>query len=68
MAPSPALAGGSVLPEIGELTVSYATFRPTTDPDQVLCTYTAEPGSATARLLRVIAGEPRAEAGRGPSS
>ncbi|MFF0051072.1 hypothetical protein [Streptomyces sp. NPDC005498] len=53
---------------MGELTVSYTTFRLTTDPDQVLCTYTAEPGSATARRLRVIAGEPRAEAGRGPSS
>ncbi|MFJ7078920.1 helix-turn-helix domain-containing protein [Streptomyces sp. NPDC098781] len=49
------------LPEYGELTVSYATFRPTTDPDQVLCTYTAEPGSPTARLLRVIADESRAE-------
>ncbi|MEC4015650.1 helix-turn-helix domain-containing protein [Streptomyces sp. H27-D2] len=42
-------------PVVGELVVSYETFRLPTDPDQVLCTYTAERGSATARALSRLA-------------
>jgi transcriptional regulator with XRE-family HTH domain len=42
-------------PLVGELVISYETFRLPGDPDQTLCTYTAEPGSPTAEALRELA-------------
>ncbi|MFI1204672.1 helix-turn-helix transcriptional regulator [Streptomyces sp. NPDC020883] len=46
-------------PEAGELTVTFESFRLAADPDQVLMTYTAPPGSASeARLRTLAAGTP----------
>lgn len=42
-------------PEVGELAVRYETFSLTTQPDQVLCTYTVEPGSESAEALAQLA-------------
>jgi transcriptional regulator with XRE-family HTH domain len=42
-------------PLVGEMTLSYDCFSPTADPDQVLITYTAEPGSASALALSRLA-------------
>jgi transcriptional regulator with XRE-family HTH domain len=42
-------------PEVGELVVTYETFQLTTDQDQVLCTYTAEPNLPSAEALRQLA-------------
>lgn len=44
-------------PRVGELWISYETFQVTTDPDLVLCTYTAEPGSASERALHRLASD-----------
>jgi hypothetical protein len=44
-----------VNPIVGELTVHYETFRLPGDPDQMLATYTAEPGSASENALRMLA-------------
>ncbi|MET8678495.1 helix-turn-helix domain-containing protein [Streptomyces sp. NPDC004647] len=49
-------------PAVGELNLTYETFRLPVDPDQVLCTYIAEPGTATADALRLLAAAGR-EAG-----
>lgn len=43
-------------PDVGELVVTYETFQLTTDPDQVLCTYTADRDSGTETALRRLAG------------
>ncbi|MEU2363811.1 helix-turn-helix transcriptional regulator [Streptomyces noursei] len=42
-------------PEVGELTVTFESFRLGADPDQVLVTYTASPGSPSEAGLRRLA-------------
>ncbi|MEU2617143.1 helix-turn-helix transcriptional regulator [Streptomyces sp. NPDC007157] len=42
-------------PLVGELSLSYESFRMPDDPDQSLVTYHAEPGSASAEALRLLA-------------
>ncbi|WP_405010938.1 helix-turn-helix domain-containing protein [Kitasatospora sp. NBC_01539] len=42
-------------PVVGRLTVRYEMFRPPDDPDQVLLTYHAEPGTPSADTLRLLA-------------
>jgi transcriptional regulator with XRE-family HTH domain len=42
-------------PLVGELTLSYETLALPADPDQIVCIYTAEPGSASAETLRLLA-------------
>ncbi|MFE2970198.1 helix-turn-helix transcriptional regulator [Streptomyces sp. NPDC059340] len=42
-------------PVVGELTLSYETLALPADPDQTICLYTAEPGSASAETLRLLA-------------
>ncbi|MGG2465892.1 helix-turn-helix transcriptional regulator [Streptomyces sp. RGM 3693] len=42
-------------PEAGELTVTFESFRLGADPDQVLVTYTASPGSESEARLRGLA-------------
>ncbi|MEU4655253.1 helix-turn-helix transcriptional regulator [Streptomyces sp. NPDC023723] len=42
-------------PVVGELTLSFETFRLVDDADQSLITYHAEPGSASADALRLLA-------------
>ncbi|WP_326808259.1 MULTISPECIES: helix-turn-helix transcriptional regulator [unclassified Streptomyces] len=46
-------------PEVGELEVTYETLQLTVDVDQVLCTYTVEPGSPSETALRRLADRPR---------
>lgn len=41
-------------PLVGELTVDYETLRLSDDPDQLLVTYTAEPGSPSEAALRIL--------------
>ncbi|WP_406299075.1 helix-turn-helix transcriptional regulator [Embleya sp. NBC_00888] len=42
-------------PAIGELTLSYESFRTVDDPDQTLVTYTAEADSPSEAALRILA-------------
>lgn len=42
-------------PQLAELTVDYETLRLSDDPDQLLVTYTAEPGSPSEAALRILA-------------
>ncbi|MET7851689.1 helix-turn-helix transcriptional regulator [Streptomyces avermitilis] len=42
-------------PVVGELTLSYETLALPADADQTVCLYTAEPGSASAETLRLLA-------------
>ncbi|REK86693.1 XRE family transcriptional regulator [Streptomyces inhibens] len=42
-------------PHVGELQVTFESFRLSTDPDQALVTYTAPRGSETERRLRELA-------------
>ncbi|MER5796121.1 transcriptional regulator, partial [Streptomyces sp. NPDC001980] len=42
-------------PVVGELTLSYEILALPADPDLGVCLYTAEPGSASAETLRVLA-------------
>ncbi|MER7792846.1 helix-turn-helix transcriptional regulator [Streptomyces sp. NPDC097640] len=42
-------------PVVGELTLSYETLALPADPDQSIVLYTAEPGSASAETLRLLA-------------
>ncbi|WP_033822737.1 helix-turn-helix domain-containing protein, partial [Kitasatospora sp. MBT63] len=42
-------------PLVGRLTLQYETLRLPADPDQVLLTYHAEPGSPSAESLRLLA-------------
>ncbi|MFF7453097.1 helix-turn-helix domain-containing protein [Kitasatospora sp. NPDC008115] len=42
-------------PVVGRLTLRYETFRPAGDPRQVLVVYHADPGSASAESLRLLA-------------
>lgn len=41
-------------PQVGEITLDFETFRLPDDPDQALCTYTAEPSSASDTALRLL--------------
>ncbi|MEV5510176.1 helix-turn-helix transcriptional regulator [Streptomyces orinoci] len=41
-------------PVVGDLHFSYEALQPPGDPDQTLCVYNAEPGSATAEALRLL--------------
>ncbi|MDH2424979.1 helix-turn-helix transcriptional regulator [Sphaerisporangium sp. TRM90804] len=41
-------------PVAGDLYFAYESFQPAGDPDQSLCVYNAEPGSATAEALRLL--------------
>ena len=43
-------------PLVGEPTVSYETFPMLDDPEQMLVTYHAEPGSESATALRLLTG------------
>ncbi|MEU6236896.1 helix-turn-helix transcriptional regulator [Kitasatospora sp. NPDC047058] len=42
-------------PVVGRLTLRYETLRPADDPDLVLVTYHADPGSTSAESLRLLA-------------
>ncbi|MFJ2865658.1 helix-turn-helix domain-containing protein [Kitasatospora sp. NPDC087314] len=42
-------------PVVGRLSLQYETLRPAGEPDQVLVTYHAEPGSGSAESLRLLA-------------
>jgi hypothetical protein len=42
-------------PVVGELTLAYEELAVTAEPGQVLMIYTAEPGSASAERLRLLA-------------
>ncbi|MEE4424821.1 helix-turn-helix transcriptional regulator [Streptomyces bugieae] len=53
-------------PDVGELEITFESFRLTTDPDQALVTYTAPRGSTTERRLRELAARPAAA--RGPAA
>src|SRR3954471_4870586 len=41
-------------PVAGDLHFAYESFHPPGDPDQILCVYNVEPGSATADALRLL--------------
>ncbi|WP_327428443.1 helix-turn-helix transcriptional regulator [Streptomyces sp. NBC_01236] len=41
-------------PLVGDLHFAYESFQPPGDPDQTLCVYNVEPGSATAEALRLL--------------
>ncbi|MFT2014795.1 helix-turn-helix transcriptional regulator [Streptomyces sp. 796.1] len=41
-------------PIVGDLHFSYESLQPPGDPDQTLCVYNVEPGSATAESLRLL--------------
>ncbi|MEU8378081.1 helix-turn-helix transcriptional regulator [Streptosporangium sp. NPDC048865] len=41
-------------PVVGDLRFSYESFQPPDDPDQTLCVYLPDPGSATAEALKVL--------------
>ncbi|MGW1513561.1 helix-turn-helix transcriptional regulator [Streptomyces sp. NPDC002394] len=43
-------------PLVGDLSFSYESFQVPGDTDQTLCVYNVEPGSPTARSLRLLAG------------
>ncbi|MFF7476832.1 helix-turn-helix domain-containing protein [Streptomyces sp. NPDC008092] len=45
-----------VHPVVGELTLSYEMLALPADPDLSICLYNAEPGSASAETLRMLAG------------
>ncbi|MGW7685622.1 helix-turn-helix transcriptional regulator [Kribbella sp. NPDC054772] len=49
--------GAKVLhhPDVGEITVAYETLQLPGDPDQMLVTYTVEPGSPSEQNLRLLA-------------
>ncbi|ROP44982.1 helix-turn-helix domain-containing protein [Pseudokineococcus lusitanus] len=47
-------------PVVGRLVFDVEFLRPATDPEQQLATYTAEPGSRTARALPLLAAGPAA--------
>ncbi|MEU0041462.1 hypothetical protein [Streptomyces sp. NPDC006333] len=59
-----------VHPVVGELTLSYEILALPADPDLSLCLYTAEPGSASAETLSMLAGwsAPTGLRGRSPGS
>jgi transcriptional regulator with XRE-family HTH domain len=40
---------------VGDITVQYETLQPPGDPDQLLVTYTVEPGSTSEQNLRLLA-------------
>jgi transcriptional regulator with XRE-family HTH domain len=42
-------------PIVGDITVQYETLRPPGEPDQLLVTYTVEPGSTSEQNLRLLA-------------
>ncbi|MFG2227399.1 helix-turn-helix domain-containing protein [Streptomyces sp. NPDC048644] len=52
-----------VHPRVGELHVTFETFRLTTDDDQILVTYSAPRGSVTESRLRELAELPVVDAG-----
>ncbi|MET8850754.1 helix-turn-helix transcriptional regulator [Amycolatopsis sp. NPDC004625] len=50
-------------PAVGELTLAFENLTVTSAPDQHLVVYHAEPGSAAARALELLAGHTRTPAG-----
>ncbi|HZX03773.1 helix-turn-helix transcriptional regulator [Kribbella sp.] len=42
-------------PVVGDITVQYETLQPPGEPDQLLVTYTVEPGSTSEQNLRLLA-------------
>lgn len=42
-------------PLVGDLTLDYECVALPGDPDQILCVYTSEPGSASETALRLLA-------------
>ncbi|GAA2637637.1 helix-turn-helix transcriptional regulator [Streptomyces axinellae] len=51
-------------PEVGELEVRYEALQLAVETDQVLCTYTVEPGSPSETALRRLADRTRQESAR----
>ncbi|WP_131736137.1 helix-turn-helix transcriptional regulator [Actinomadura roseirufa] len=45
-------------PVVGDLRFAYESFKPSGDPDQTLCVYNPEPGSATAEALKQLSAKP----------
>lgn len=54
-------------PVVGELELTYEAFELPADPGLTLSTYTAEPGSASADALRMLASWAASDAGTAPS-
>ncbi|WP_055508978.1 helix-turn-helix transcriptional regulator [Nonomuraea pusilla] len=52
-------------PVVGDLHFAYESFQPPGDPDQLLCVYNPEPGSATAEALRLLSSWTASGAHRG---
>ena len=51
-------SGGTGWPRphlVGEITVQYETLQPPGEPDQLMVTYTVEPGSPSEANLRLLA-------------
>ncbi|MFJ9587830.1 helix-turn-helix transcriptional regulator [Streptomyces acidicola] len=57
-----------VHPVVGELTLSYEILALPADPDLSICLYTAEPGSASAETLRMLASWSAPTGARGRNS
>jgi hypothetical protein len=54
-------------PVAGDVHLTYETFAPPGDTDQLLVTYFAEPGSPTEERLQLLASWAAPQAGAGPS-
>ncbi|MFC9913017.1 hypothetical protein [Streptomyces sp. NPDC127197] len=52
-------------PVVGELTLHHETLALPSDPGQTVCVYTAEPGSASAQALALLASWSAPDATRG---
>ncbi|MFF2194132.1 helix-turn-helix transcriptional regulator [Streptomyces sp. NPDC058157] len=53
-------------PAVGELSLTFESFRSAADPDISLIAYTAEPGSPSEAALRTLAARSSSSAGDGP--
>ncbi|MGW9132922.1 helix-turn-helix transcriptional regulator [Streptomyces sp. NPDC055681] len=55
-------------PVVGEFTLHHETLAFPADPDQTMCVYTAEPGSASAQALALLASWSAPDATRGDNA
>ncbi|MCX5095836.1 helix-turn-helix transcriptional regulator [Streptomyces sp. NBC_00365] len=55
-------------PVVGEFTLHHETLALPADPDQAMCVYTAEPGSASAQALALLASWSAPDATRGDNA
>ncbi|MFD7480189.1 helix-turn-helix transcriptional regulator [Streptomyces sp. NPDC059837] len=55
-------------PVVGEFTLHHETLALPADPDQAICVYTAEPGSASAQALALLASWSAPDATRGDNA